>query len=166
MVFRLRPENPITAAATLKVVDFVRALIVDSYTVWAPNDDWSAVNATHDVLVDRNFTVCKLEDALDRDDVCSFRLLRGAVACLAPAFVGDQGLRVVLADVLKALRSTANSQELFVTASAEGAPGASSAVRGCAGNHPALPHVPSFSNAHMACAPDVETVTPAEFSAT
>lgn len=39
MVFRLRPEIPTTAAATLKIVDFVRALTVDPYSVWAPNND-------------------------------------------------------------------------------------------------------------------------------
>lgn len=167
MVFRLRPEIPTTAAATLKIVDFVRALTVDPYSVWAPNNDWRAVLSIHEVLVDRGFTADKLEAVLDREDVCNLRLLRGAVACLAPAFVIDQGLRVVFADVLHALKMTANSYEAFVDAtSAEGAPGADPAAHRGIGNRPPLPALPSFSKAHMACAPDNETFTPKQFAAT
>lgn len=146
MVFRLRPEIPTTAAATLKIVELVRALTVDPSSVWAPNNDWRAVLSIHEVLVDRGFTADKLEAVLDCEDVCNLRLLRGAVACLAPAFVIDQGLRVVFADVLHALKMTANSYEAFVDAAcAEGASGADPAAHRGFGNQPPLPALPSFS---------------------
>lgn len=167
MVFRLRREIPTTAAATLKIVDFVRALTVDPYSVWSPNIHWAAITAIHDVLVDRNFTAEKLVDALDREDGCNLRLLRGAVACLAPAFLRDQGLCIVLADVLQALKSTGDSYESFVAAAcAEGAPGADPIARSGVRNHPPQPDLPPFSEAHMACAPDAKTFTPEQFSAT
>lgn len=167
MVFLLRREIPTTAAATLRIVDCLRALTMDPYSFWAPNNAWAATDAIHDVLVDRTITADKLVDALDREDVYNLRLLRCAVSCLAPAFLSDQGLRVVLADVLQALKSTGDSYESFVAAAcAEGAPGADPAARSGAGNHPPQPDLPSFSKAQMACAPDAETCTPEQFSAT
>lgn len=104
-----RRSIPTTAAATLKIVEFVRALTVDPYIVWAPNDNWGAVDAIHGVLVDREISADKLVTALEREDVCNLRLLRGAVACLGPAIVDDQSLRVVFADLLTAVRGTADS---------------------------------------------------------
>lgn len=164
MIFRLRPEIPTTAAATLKIVDFARAMTVDPYMVWAPNDDWGAVDAIHGVLVDRDFSADKLVTALEREDVCNLRLLRGAVACLGPAFVDDQSLRVVFADLLAAVKGTADSYQEFVDAvCAEplrgGVANADSGVSDQVPRHA----LPSMSKAQMACAPDMETFTPQQF---
>lgn len=167
MLFRLRPEIPTTAAATLKIVDFARALTVDPYMVWAPNDNWGAADAIHGVLVHQEFSADKLVTALEREDVCNLRLLRGAVACLGPAFVDDQSLRVVFADLLTALKGTADSYQEFVDAvCAEPAPGGVAGADSGAGDQVPRHAIPSISKAQMACAPDMETFTPQQFAET
>lgn len=167
MLFRLRPEIPTTAAATLKIVDFVRALTVDPVMVWAPNNNWGAVNAIHRVLVDKDFTADKLATTLEREDVCNLRLLRGAVACLGPAFVEDQSLRVIFAGLLLAFKSTADSYQAFVDAAcAQPGPGGVAGADDGAGDKVPQPGLPSTSKAQMACAPDMETFTPEQFAET
>lgn len=49
--------TPGTVASALKVVDFVRAVTVDPFTVWAPRDNWSAVGAVFDCLLDEEFNI-------------------------------------------------------------------------------------------------------------
>lgn len=110
----LRVGTPGTVASALKVVDFVRAVTVDPFTVWAPGDNWSAVDAVFDCLLDDCFDVGKLSGVMDRADVSELRLLRGAVACLAPALCADPVKRQVLAELLLSLMETRGDYDDFV----------------------------------------------------
>lgn len=85
LVLPLRSGIPGTAASALKVMDFLRALVVDPFTVWAPGDKWTAIEAVFFCLLDDDFTKDRLTGIVDRADVKELRLLRGAVACLGPA---------------------------------------------------------------------------------
>jgi len=100
------PHIPSTAASSMKLVDFVRALVVDPFTVWAPGDQWSAVDALINVLSAKNFSATVLASVLGRTDVTEQRLLRGAVACLGPAFCFHPRVRELFVGVLNALNKT------------------------------------------------------------
>lgn len=115
LLLPLRAGVPSTAASSLKVMDFLRAVVVDPFTVWAPRNDWSAIDAVFDCLLDDDgFTATTLSNVLNRGDVTELRLLHGAVACLAPALVGDPGSRRVLGGVLLALIETRGDYDDFV----------------------------------------------------
>jgi len=163
MLFRLRPSIPTTAAATLKVVDFVRAVTVDPYVVWAPDGDWGAINALVNVLSSDGFTSKKLAAVLDRSDVCELRLLRAAVACLGPGLERDAGLRPVLADLLTALKETAAAYDAFVVANQVSQPGGDDGMPPGDGDQPP---VDDFTKEQMASAHPLECFTPAQYTAT
>lgn len=73
MLFRLHRDIHTTAAATLKIVDFVRALTIDPCAVWAPHGNWNSIKAIRDVLRNTEFSPDKLVDILDEVDVCNLR---------------------------------------------------------------------------------------------
>jgi len=163
MLFRLQPSIPTTAAATLKVVDFVRAVTVDPFVVWAPDGDWSAIDALINVLSSDGFTSTKLAAVLDRADVCELRLLRAAVACLGPGLERDAGLRPVLADLLSALKDTAAAYDSFVAANQVSQPGGDDGMAPGDGDQPPIDN---FTKAQMASAHPLECFTPAQYTAT
>jgi len=88
------------------VLEFVRAVVVDPFTVWAPGDDWSAVNAVFDCVLSEDFTVATLSDVVARADVSELRILRGAVACLAPTLCRSKDLWRVFGELLLCLVET------------------------------------------------------------
>ncbi|OSX79179.1 hypothetical protein BU14_0085s0030 [Porphyra umbilicalis] len=163
MLFRLQPSIPTTAAAPLKVVDFVRAVTVDPFVVWAPDGDWGAIDALVDVLSSDNFTSTKLAAVLDRSDVCELRLLRAAVACLGPGLERDAGLRPVLADLLTALKDTAAAYDSFVAVNQVSQPGGDDGMAPGDGDQPPID---DFTKAQMASAHPLECFTPAQYTAT
>ena len=114
LVLPLRAGAPCTAASALKVLDFVRAVVVDPFTVWAPTDDWSAVHAVFDCLLSDDFSVAHLSDVVARSDVSELRLLRGAVTCLAPTLCADVEVRRVFAELLLCLVETCGDYDDFV----------------------------------------------------
>jgi len=114
LVLPLRIGIPCTAASALKLLDFVRAVVVDPFTVWAPGDNWSAVNAVFDCLLSEDFTVATLSDVVARADVSELRLLRGAVASLAPALCANAELRRVFGELLLCLVETRADYNDFV----------------------------------------------------
>ena len=172
MLFRLHPGIPTTAAATLKVVDFVRAVTVDPFVVWAPDGDWGAIDAIVDVSSSAAFTSANLAAVLDRSDVCELRLLRAAVACLGPGLERDAGLRAVLADLLRSIQVTAASYDSYVTASQDfhpewddGAAAADNQHRDDQSDDDQQP-VAAFSKEQMASAHPQECFTPAQYAET
>jgi len=163
MLFRLHSSIPTTSAATLKVVDFVRAVAVDPCFVWAPDGDWGAIDALVEVLGIDDFTSADLATVLDRPDVSELRLLRSAVACLGPGLVRDAGLRPVLADLLTAIKDTAGAYNSFVNNNQESQPGGEDGMAPSAGNQPP---VDAFTKEEMASAHPLECFTPAQYTAT
>jgi len=163
MLFRLHSSIPTTSAATLKVVDFVRAVAVDPCFVWAPDGDWGAIDALVEVLGIDDFTSADLATVLDRPDVAELRLLRSAVACLGPGLVRDAGLRPVLADLLTAIKDTAGAYNAFVNNNQESQPGGEDGMAPSAGNQPP---VDAFTKEEMASAHPLECFTPAQYTAT
>ena len=113
------PHIPSTAASSIKLVDFVRAVLVDPFTVWAPGSHWGAVDALIDALSAKDFSVSVLAAVLSRVDVTEQRLLRGAVACLGPAFCLRPRVREVFDGVLKALKKACSSYDKHVSDAAD-----------------------------------------------
>ena len=163
MLFRQRPSIPTTEAATLKVVEFVRAVTVDPYVVWDPDGDWGAINALFNVLSSDGFTSKKLAAVLDRSDVCELRLLRAAVACLGLGLERDAGLRPVLSDLLKALKKASAAYYVFVVANKVSQPGGDDGMAPGDGDQPP---VDAFTKEQMASAHPLECFTPAQYTAT
>ena len=108
------PHIPSTAASNIKLVDFVRALVVDPFTVWAPGDQWGAVEA--------------LIKTLSRADVTEKRLLRGAAACLGPACCLSSRVRELFVGVLNALKETCKAYDRHVSDAVNGADDETSAA--------------------------------------
>jgi len=100
----LLPYIPSTAASALKVMEFVRAIVVDPAVVWAPQGSWVEVDELVAVLRSESFSVPALATVLWMTAVAEQRLLRGAVACLGPGLDAHPHLRVLLADVLCGLK--------------------------------------------------------------
>lgn len=116
LMFPLRQGIPGTAASALKVMDFLRAVVVDPFTVWAPGGNWSAIEAVFFCLLDDDFTVDKLSGVLGLQDVSELRLLQGAVACLGPALCADPSSRLVFAQLFLAIMETREHYDDFVAA--------------------------------------------------
>jgi len=114
MSLPLQTHIPCTAASTLKIMEFVRAIVVDPVFVWAPQGSWVAVDAVLDVLNADHFSVASLSAALLLPAVNEQRLLRGAVACLGPGLDADHALRGLLARVLMGLKRRAEEYAKFV----------------------------------------------------
>lgn len=136
----LLPHVPSTAASALKVIEFVRAVVVDPVVVWAPQGSWVAVDKLVAVLRSESFSLPSLAAVLRLPLVAEQRLLRGAVACLGPGLVTNPHLRVLLADVLSGLKRRVAEYDKWVgdadgTAAVEG--NALDALRGAmAAAHP------------------------------
>lgn len=111
----LRAGLPSTAASAMKVMDFLCAVVVDPFAVWAPLRDLSAIQAVFDCLLDDDyFTFTMVSNVVNRSYFTELQLLRGAVASLAPALCGDPVRRWVLAEVLLALMETEGDYDDFV----------------------------------------------------
>lgn len=117
---RVQKNIPTTVAATHKIIQFARALAVDPVMVWSDGKDWSGVNFLEDVMRRVDFDQDLLQDALHQPAVSEFRLLRGAVACLGPVLVDDPDLRLMLADLLAALKDTEAAYKTFVDCDVDG----------------------------------------------
>lgn len=117
LVLPLHPGMPGTVASTLKVMDFVRAVVVDPFTVWAPCNNWGAVEAAFHCLLDDCFTIDKLAGVVNRADVTELRLLRGALSCLAPVLRVSPERRRVLAELLLSIMETREGYDDYVEAS-------------------------------------------------
>jgi len=115
------PHIPSTAASGIKLVDFVRALVVDPFTVWAPGVRWGAVDALIEALSANDFSLTILAGALGREDVTEQRLLRGAVACLGPAFCLFPRGRELFVGVLSSLKKTCQAYDKHVADATEDA---------------------------------------------
>lgn len=91
---------PSTAASSLKIMELVCAIVVDTTIVWAPQGSWGAVDAVVAVLRMPDFSIGSFANVLRLPAVKEQRLLRGAVACLGPGLEAHHTLRVLLADVV------------------------------------------------------------------
>lgn len=100
----LLPHIPSTAASSLKIMEFVRAVIVDPAVVWAPQASWRAVDDLLAVLHSPQFTISSLAEVLKSPSVTEQRLLRGAIGCMGPGLEAHPGLRSLLAGVLSGLK--------------------------------------------------------------
>jgi len=114
LAFPLLAHIPQTAASTLKVMDFVRAVVVDPVFVWSPQGSWAAVDEVVAVLRSDHFSVTSLSKVLHLPVVTEQRLLRGAVACLGPGLESSPALRELLAGVLDGLKKRAAAYDAFV----------------------------------------------------
>lgn len=115
LVLPLRAGIPGTAASALKVMDFVRAVVVDPFTVWAPCNNWAPIEAVLDCLLDESLTAEKLLDVVNRKDVTDMRLLRGVVACLSPVLRAEAESRRLLAEVLLSIMETGGDYDDIVS---------------------------------------------------
>jgi len=118
MSFPLLPHIPCTAASTVKILDFVHAIVVDPAVVWAPHNSWVAVDAVVDALLSDNFSIQPLAAVLSLPVVKEQRLLRDAVACLGPGLESDVQLRQLLAGVLSGLKERVAAYNKWVGSSA------------------------------------------------
>lgn len=100
---QLLPHIPSTAASALKIMEFVRAIVVDPAVVRSPQGSWEAVEQLLAVLQSEGFSIASLGAVLRSPVVAEQRLLRGAVGCLGPGLEADPGLRHLLSDVLLGL---------------------------------------------------------------
>lgn len=100
----LLPHIPGTAASTLKIMEFVRAIVVDPAFVWAPKGSWEAVGTMLAVLRSEDFSIDSLGAALRLPAVTEQRLIRGAVRCLGPGLHANKDLQELLAGVLSGLK--------------------------------------------------------------
>jgi len=163
MLFRLQPSITTTAAERLKGFDFVRAVTVDPFVVWAPEGDWGATDALVNVLSSERITSTKLAAILDRSDFCELGLLRVAVSCLGPGLERDTKLRSVLADLYTAPKDTAASYDFFVAAKYLYQPGGDD---GMAPSDGAGSPIDYLTEAQMASAHPLACLTIAQYTAT
>jgi len=163
MLVRLQPSIPTTAAEMFKGFDFVRAVTVDPFVVWAPEGDWGAIDALVNVRSSERITSTKLAAVIDRSDFCELRLPRVAVSCLGPGLECDTKLRSVLADLSTALKDTAASYDLFVAAKNLSQPGGDDGMAPSDGEGPPIDHL---TEAQMASAHTLECFTTAQYTAT
>jgi len=105
------PHIPSTAASSIRLVDLVRALVVDPLTVWAPGDQWGAVEALIKTLSAEDLSLLDLADTLSRADVTEQRLIRGAAACLGPACCLSSRVRELFVGDLNALKETCKAYD-------------------------------------------------------
>lgn len=111
---RLHPDIPCTVNGAAKVIEFVRALCAEPIFVWCQNGDWGAVDALANVLDDPNWTQQALQGVLRDQRVREQRVLRGAIACLAPALLASSTIRRALRKVLRATRASFRRYLRFV----------------------------------------------------
>jgi len=104
MSFPLLPRIPCAESSTVKILDFVHAIVVYPAVVWAPHNSWMAVVAVIEVLLSANFSIQSLVEVLRLPAVQEERLLRGAVACLDSGLESVARLRQLLAGVLNGLK--------------------------------------------------------------
>lgn len=98
---------PSSAASNVKLAVFVRALVVDLSTVWAPGDQLGAVMGHIKTLSAENVSLLDVAGTLSRADVTKQRLLCGAVACLGPAFCLSPRVPELFVGVLTAKKEPA-----------------------------------------------------------
>jgi len=112
----LRPSVAVasTAGSAERLVDFVRAVVVEPVVVWAPGADWTAVDELSSVLRAEPFVAADLRRVLRDPAVLELRLLRGAVLSLYPSLCRQPRVRMVLLNLLLALRSTNERYIAFV----------------------------------------------------
>lgn len=112
----VHPSFPTTVNAALRIVSFVRALCAETVFPWSTHGDWSAVQQVIDTLVDRNWSEERLEVTLKDPRVRQLRVLRGAVACLAPAMASFPHVRRALRAVFVAVIDRAGQYDRFIQA--------------------------------------------------
>ena len=110
----LLPHIPGTAASMVKILEFVRAIVVDPVLVWAPQGSWAAVDAVLNVLNSDRFAIDSLAATLSLPVVKEQRLLRGAVACLGPGLDANPALRQLLAAVLLGMKRRVVEYDTYV----------------------------------------------------
>lgn len=111
---RLHASIPSTVNGAAKIIEFVRALCAEPVFVWCQQGDWGAVDALANVLDDPNWTEQALQAVLQDRRVREQRVLRGAVACLAPALLSSDRSRRALRKVLIATRAAFRRYLRFV----------------------------------------------------
>lgn len=112
----VHPSLPTTVNAALRIVSLVRALCAETVFPWSTHGDWSAVQQVIDTLVDRNWSEERLEVTLKDPRVRQLRVLRGAVACLAPAMASFPHVRRALRAVFVAVIDRAGQYDRFIQA--------------------------------------------------
>jgi len=113
-LLRLQPTIPTTAAASLKVIHFARAVTVDPFTLWAPGGEWVAVDALIAVLGTRRYSSRALAEVLEVEKVRELRLPRDAAACLGPAFAIHPDVRAAFRGLLLAMKATGVAYNKYV----------------------------------------------------
>jgi len=82
--FPLLPHIPSTAASALKVMEFVRVVVVDPALVWAPQGSWVAVDELVSVLRSERFSVPSLPAVLQILAVVAYLLNIRILGPVAP----------------------------------------------------------------------------------
>lgn len=100
---RLLSSVPCTVNGAAKIIEFVRALCAEPVFVWSANGDWGAVKAVAHVLDEANWSEQALQGVLQDARVREQRVLRGAIACLAPVLLASAETRAALRNVLRAV---------------------------------------------------------------
>lgn len=113
-LLRVIPGIPSTAATTSRLVDFLRAVVVDPVVVWAPGGDWAGVSALVQALVADKFDKRALQLAINLPQVKELRLLHGAVSALFPVLCTQPRVRDIFSNLLLALCETIQRYLKFV----------------------------------------------------
>lgn len=121
---RLHPRIPCTVNGAAKIIEFVRALCAEPVLVWCANGDWGAIEALVHVLDGANWTEDALQRVLKDRRVSEQRVLRGAIACLAPALLSSSDIRSSLRKVLLAVRRSFRQYLRYVKDESDPANGA------------------------------------------
>jgi len=164
---RLQPTIPTTAAASLKVIHFARAVTVDPFTLWDPGGQWVALDALIAVLGRRRYSSRALAEVLESEEVRELRLLRDATACLGPAFAIHPDVRAAFRGLLLAMKATGAAYKKYVDDSEVVGEDSGSEFE-CVTDRPRAPggFRPFFTKLAMACAHPSETFTPAQYTQT
>jgi len=113
-LLRPKPAIAVTAGSGERLVDFVRAVVVDPVVVWAPGGDWTAIGAVVSALAAEPFRRAKLQRAVRSAAVKELRLLHGALVSLYPALCTQPRVRVVMINLLTAVCATHERYREFV----------------------------------------------------
>lgn len=116
---RLLSSVPCTVNGAAKIIEFVRALCAEPVFVWSANGDWGAVKALTHVLDEANWSEQGVQGVLQDARVREQRVLRGAIACLAPGLLASADIRLALRNVLLAVNRSFRRYVRYIKDAAE-----------------------------------------------
>lgn len=102
-LMRIIRSIPSTAATISKLIEFIRAVVVDPVVVWAPSGDWAGVHALVGALAAEPFEPRALLAARRSAAVTNQRLLHGAIMALYPVLCSQPRVRDIFTNLLLAI---------------------------------------------------------------